>query len=51
MKVLINNEEVLCDKDFTIEQEMLNTPSVILNNVYPKSWEDTRDYVSNFYYS
>lgn len=50
MKVLINNEEVLCDKDFTIEQEMLNTPSVILNNVYPKSWEDTRDYVSNFYY-
>lgn len=50
MKVLINNEEVLCDKDFTIEQEMLNTPSVILNNVYPKSWETTRDYVSNFYY-
>lgn len=50
MKVLINNEEVLCDKDFTIEQEMLNTPSVILNNVYPKSWENTRDYTTNFYY-
>lgn len=50
MKVLINNEEVLCDKDFTIEQEMLSTPSVILNNVYPASWETTKDYVSNFYY-
>lgn len=50
MKVLINNEEVVCSKDFKIEQEMLSTPSVILNNVYPKSWEDTKDYVSNFYY-
>ena len=50
MKILINNEEVLSNKDFTIEQEMLNTPSVILNNVYPASWEETKDYVSNFYY-
>lgn len=50
MRVLINNEEVICNKDFTIEQEMLSTPSVILNNVYPASWETTQDYVSNFYY-
>ena len=50
MKILINNEEVLCDKDFTIQEEMLNTPSVILNNVYPKSWETTKDYTTNFYH-
>lgn len=50
MRVLINNEEVICNKNFTIEQEMLSTPSVILNNVYPASWEETKDYVSNFYY-
>lgn len=50
MKILINNEEVLSNKDFTIEQEMLSTPSVILNNVYPAAWEETQDYVSNFYY-
>jgi hypothetical protein len=50
MKILINNEEVICNRDFTIEQEMLSTPSVILNNVYPASWEETKDYVSNFYY-
>lgn len=50
MKVLINNQEVICSNDFTIEQEMLSTPSVILNNVYPKTWETTKDYVSNFYY-
>ena len=50
MTIYINNEEVVCDKDFTIEEEMLNTSSVILNNVYPKAWETSKDYVSNFYY-
>lgn len=50
MKILINNEEVLCNKDFTISEEMLNTSSVILNNVYPASWEEDKDYVSRFYY-
>ena len=50
MKITINNEEVLCNKDFTIQEEMLNTSSVILNNVYPKTWEQDKDYVSRFYY-
>ena len=51
LKVLINNEEVICDKDFTIKEEMLNTPSVILNNVYPKTWENSHDYTTNFYHA
>ena len=50
MKITIDNEEVLCSNDFTINQEMLNTPSVILNNVYPKSWELDKDYTSRFYH-
>ena len=50
MRVLINNEEVVCGKDFTITQEMLSTPSVILNNVYPLSWENDYDYTTRFYY-
>ena len=50
MKVYINNQEVVASNDFTIEEEMLSTSSVILNNVYPKSWETTKDYVTNFYY-
>lgn len=50
MRIFINNEEVVSDKDFTIEEEMLNTSSVILNNVYPKAWETTKDYTNNFYY-
>ena len=50
MKITIDNEEVLCDKNFTIEEEMLNTSSVILNNVYPATWEQDKDYTSRFYY-
>lgn len=50
IKVYINNEEVLCDKNIIIKEEMLNTSSVILNNVYPKNWETTHDYTTNFFY-
>lgn len=50
MRILINNEEVLCGKDFTIEEDLLNTSSVILNNVYPATWELDKDYISRFYY-
>ena len=50
IKVYINNEEVLCDKNIVIQEEMLNTSSVILNNVYPKYWETTHDYTTNYYY-
>lgn len=49
-RITIDNEEVLCDKDITIKEEMLNTPSVILNNVYPKTWEASKDYTTNFYH-
>ena len=50
IKVYINNEEVLCDKNIVIKKEMLNTSSTILNNVYPKSWETAHDYTTNYYY-
>lgn len=50
IKMFIDNEEVVCNKEFTIKEEMLSTSSTILNNCYPKSWEETKDYVSNFYY-
>lgn len=50
IKITIDGEEVYSAKDFTIKEEMLNTPSVILNNVYPISWEQDRDYISRFYH-
>lgn len=50
LKMLINNEEVVCNKEFTITEEILTTSSTILNNCYPKSWENDRNYTSRFYY-
>lgn len=50
IQVYIDNEEVVSDKEFTIHEELLNTSSTILNNCYPKTWETTKDYVSNFYF-
>jgi hypothetical protein len=46
----IGGEEVVCNKEFTIKEEMLSTSSTILNNCYPKSWEQDHDYTSRFYY-
>lgn len=50
VQIFINDEEVLCDKNLTIEEQMLSTSSIILNNVYPKYWENDKDFVSRFYY-
>ena len=50
LKMLINNEEVVCNKEFTITEEILTTSSTILNNCYPKSWENDRNYTSRFYF-
>ena len=50
IRVKIAGEEVLSNKDFTITEELLKTSSTILDNVYPKTWEETHDYVNNFYF-
>lgn len=50
IQAYIGGVEVVSNKNFTIHEEMLNTSSTILNNCYPKSWEATKDYVSNFFY-
>lgn len=50
IQVFINNEEVVADKNIAITEEILSTSSTILNNVFPKAWEEDKDYVSRFYY-
>lgn len=50
MNIYINGEEVLCDNVLEITEDMLQTSSTILDNCYPKAWEENRDYVSNFYF-
>lgn len=49
MQIYIDNEEVICSQKMTIKEQLKNTNSVILNNIYPKSWELDKDYVSRFY--
>lgn len=50
IKILINEEEVVCSNNLTIKEEMLSTSSTILKNCYPKSWELDKDYVSRYYF-
>lgn len=49
VQVFINGTEVVSNKQFTIKEEMLSTSSTILNNCYPKAWEDDHDYYSRFF--
>ena len=44
MRILINNEEVVCKNNIEIKEKMLSTSSTILKNCYPLSWETTKDY-------
>lgn len=46
----IDNEEIVCDKEFTVAEQLLNTSSTTLYNCYPLSWEQDKDYVSRFYF-
>ena len=50
LKMTIDNEEVVSKNNFTIKEEMLSPSSTILNNTYPKTWEDDKNYTSRFYY-
>ena len=50
IKILINDEEVVSNKTIEIKEELLSTSSAILNNCYPKSWDDDRDYVSRLWF-
>ena len=49
VQIFINGTEVVSNKQFTIKEEMLSTSSTILNNCYPKAWEDDHDYYSRFF--
>ena len=50
IQIFIDNEEVVCDNQISINEQMLSTSSTILKNCYPASWETTKEYVQNFYF-
>ena len=49
LHMYINNEEVVCNQKINITEYLNNTNSIVLNNCYPLSWEDDKDYVSRYY--
>lgn len=48
IRIYIADEEVICENQFDIEEEILKTSSVILNKVYPKSW--TNELLTTYYF-
>ena len=50
IQMFIGNEEVVCQNQITISEEILTTSSTTLNNCYPKSWENDKSYTSRYYY-
>lgn len=46
----IDDEEVVCDKEIQVAEQLLNTSSTVLYNCYPLSWEQDKDYTSRFYF-
>lgn len=50
IQIFIGGVEVVSDKTFVITEELLTTASTILNNLMPKTWDDNKDYYSNFYF-
>lgn len=46
----INDEEVVCDKQFEIIENIANNNTAVLKNCYPKNWEWSKDYKSLYYF-
>lgn len=49
-QIFINDEEVICESQFSIEEEFMNPSSVVLYKVYPKSWKGTDKLLTDYYY-
>lgn len=49
-RVFINDEEIVCESSFSIEEELSNPSSIILSKVYPKSWKGTNKLLTEYYF-
>ena len=49
-QIFIDDEEVVCDSNFTIKEEFMNPSSIELNRVYPKSWKGTNKLLEEYYF-
>ena len=48
--IFINDEEVVVESNFEINEEFMNTSSIIFNKVYPKSWKGTNKLLTDYYF-
>lgn len=49
-QVFIDNEEMVCESDFTIKEEFMNPSSIELYKVFPKSWKGTNKLLDEYYF-
>lgn len=49
-QVFIDNEEMVCESDFTIKEEFMNPSSIELYKVFPKSWKGTNKLLDDYYF-
>lgn len=49
-QIFIDNEEVVCENQFSIEEEFMNPSSIELYKVSPKSWKGTDKILTDYYF-
>lgn len=48
--IFINDEEVVVESNFEINEEFMNTSSIVFNKVYPKNWKGTNKLLTDYYF-
>lgn len=49
-QIFINDEEVVCESNFSIAEEFMNPSSIELYKVYPKNWKGTNKLLEEYYF-
>lgn len=50
LQIFINNEEVVCEPKFEIQEEFMNVSHLELYKVYPRSWKGTDKLLTDYYF-
>ncbi|MFA7204522.1 MAG: hypothetical protein WC188_12545 [Candidatus Caldatribacteriota bacterium] len=48
--IFIDDKEVVVESNFEINEEFMNTSSIVFNKVYPKSWKGTNKLLTDYYF-
>lgn len=49
-QIFVDNEEVICENQFNIEEEFMNPSHIELYKVFPKSWNGTDRLLTDYYF-